>query len=141
MVDEPDNYLGFRVQDEEELQELAELIVEEVESMGHSAAIASDGAEALKYLATQRPQVILSDINMPNMNGCTFRQEIVENFSHLKDVPFIFVSAYAEQDDIADAMEVGADHFVTKPIDFDSLRELVQNLIDGQHQTDNWNQF
>lgn len=120
---------------------LRELIVEEVESMGHAAAIASDGAEALKYLATHHPQVILSDINMPNMNGCAFRQQIVENFSHLKNVPFIFVSAYAEQDDISDAMAVGADHFVTKPIDFDSLRDLVQTLIDGQHQTDDWNQF
>ena len=125
----------------EDEPDLRDLIVEEVESMGHSAAIACDGAEALRYLATHQPQVILSDINMPNMNGCAFRQEIVENFSHLQNVPFIFVSAYAEQNDIADAMEVGADHFVTKPIDFDALRDLVQTLIDGQHQTDNWNQF
>ena len=120
---------------------LRELIVDEVESMGHSATVAGDGLEALKCLATTRPQVILSDINMPNMNGCEFRQELVQNFSHLKHVPFIFVSAYAEQDDVADAMAVGADHFVTKPIDFDSLRDLVQSLIDDQQQADSWNEF
>ena len=125
----------------EDEPDLRDLIVEEIETMGHSAAIASDGAEALRYLATHQPQLILSDINMPNMNGCAFRQQIVENFSHLQNVPFIFVSAYAEQNDIADAMEVGADHFVTKPIDFDALGDLVRTLIDGQRQTDDWNQF
>ncbi|MEM9441394.1 MAG: response regulator, partial [Pseudomonadota bacterium] len=67
----------------EDEPDLRDLIVEEVENMGHSTAIASDGAEALRYLATHQPQLILSDINMPNMNGCAFRQEIVENFSHL----------------------------------------------------------
>ena len=125
----------------EDEPDLRELIVDEVEGMGHSATAAGDGLEALKCLATTRPQVILSDINMPNMNGCAFRQELVENFSHLKHVPFIFVSAYAERDDVADAMAVGADHFVTKPIDFDSLRDLVQSLIDGQEQAESWNEF
>ncbi len=125
----------------EDEPDLRELIADEIECMGHSATVARDGREALKCLATKEPQVILSDINMPDMNGCEFRRELVKNFSHLGNVPFVFVSAYAERNDIADAMEVGADHFITKPIDFDSLREVVQTLVGGKHQTDNWNEF
>ena len=117
----------------EDEADLRELIVEEVGDMGHSVIEACDGKEALLRLATQAPQVILSDINMPNMNGCQFRREMVENFSHLHHVPFVFVSAYAGSNDIADAMETGADHFITKPVDFDSLRELVRNLIGRDH--------
>lgn len=125
----------------EDEADLRELIVDEMESMGHSVTVARHGREALTCLGTKEPQIILSDINMPDMNGCDFRREMIEKFSHLGHVPFVFVSAYAERDDIADAMDVGADHFITKPIDFDSLRELVQSLVGGKHQTDNWNEF
>lgn len=125
----------------EDEADLRELIADEIECLGHSVTVARDGKEALQQLASKQPQVILSDINMPNMNGCEFRQEVLQNFPHLSHVPFVFVSAYAEREDIANAMDVGADHFVVKPIDFEVLHELVSNLAVGGAQADDWSTF
>ena len=114
------------VEDEPSLQEL---IVEEVEDMGHQVFLASNGEEAIRQAATHDPQVILSDINMPKMNGYQFRRELAKSHADLARRPFIFVSAYGDESDIADGLIVGADHYVTKPIDFDHLRGLIAGLV------------
>ncbi len=108
--------------------DLRELIAGEVEDMGHDVIVAQNGEEGLQRAATERPQVILSDINMPKMNGYQFRQELTKRHPHLTKTPFIFVSAYADQSDIADGLIAGANHYVTKPIDFNSLRGLIKDL-------------
>lgn len=113
------------VEDEPGLQEL---IVEEVEDMGHQVVVASNGEEALHMAKTHNPQIILSDINMPKMNGYQLRCELKKSDSRLGKLPFIFVSAYSDQSDIADGLIVGADHYVTKPVDFDLLRGLIAEL-------------
>lgn len=108
--------------------DLRELIAGEVEDMGHEVIVAQNGEEALQCAVTGNPQVILSDINMPRMNGYQFRQELVKRHPHLGKLPFIFVSAYADQSDIADGLIAGADNYVTKPIDFNSLRGLIKDV-------------
>ena len=113
----------------EDETDLRELIVDEVESMGHRATTARDGKEALQCLTRMQPQLILCDINMPNMNGYEFRRTLGDKFPHLSRVPFVFVSAYAEPEDIADGLITGADFYVTKPIDFDKLSGRINELV------------
>lgn len=112
----------------EDERDLRDLIVDEVESMGHEVIVASNGEEALHCAAAKHPQVILSDINMPKLNGYQFRRELSSKHPHLAHLPFIFVSAYAEESDIADGLIAGANHYVTKPINFDSLRGLISDV-------------
>lgn len=84
---------------------------------------AHDGHEALRLFTAQSMQIvlILSDINMPGMSGF----ELLTQIKRMRpDVPVIMISAYGE-DKQAMALELGADGFVSKPIDFQTLRPLI----------------
>lgn len=112
----------------EDDEELLDLLVCELEDMGHRVVSATNGAEGLKQAGTQPPDIILSDINMPQMNGYQFRRKLTETHPKLSKLPFIFVSAYAEESDIADGLITGADYYITKPIDFRMLEGRIKSL-------------
>ena len=78
--------------------------------------------EALTFLESQEKDLlVLSDINMPGMSGF----ELLTQIKRMRpDVPVIMISAYGE-DKQAMALELGADGFVSKPIDFQTLRPLI----------------
>lgn len=84
---------------------------------------AHDGHEALRLFHEQPMEIvlILSDINMPGMSGF----ELLTQIKRLRpSIPVIMISAYGE-DKQALALELGADGFVSKPIDFQTLRPLI----------------
>ena len=89
---------------------------------------AHSGLEALARLA-ENPNVdlILSDINMPEMDGLTLLTRLPQTPNQLKAV---MVSAYGDLQNIRTAMNRGAFDFVTKPIDFSDLETTIQNTID-----------
>jgi CheY-like chemotaxis protein len=92
---------------------------------------AGSGDEALGMLADQiEPQliVILSDINMPGMDGLTLLREI----KRLRpDIPVMMVTAYGDDERRRRASEYGAAEFITKPVDFDLLKEQLRHLPSG----------
>lgn len=112
----------------EDERDLAEIIVEELSDFGHEVHTARNGVEGIEAIRKHRPQIVLADINMPQMNGFQMRQKLVETEPELAKRPFVFVSAFAEKSDIADGLILGADHYVTKPIDFDALHAWVRTL-------------
>ena len=88
---------------------------------------ASSGEQALERLAVEiEPQliVILSDINMPGMDGLTLLDEIRRRFP---DLPVMMVTAYGD-DERRRAGELGAAEFITKPVDFDRLKDQLRQL-------------
>lgn len=91
-------------------------------------ATATNGSEGLEAIRRQHPDIVLADINMPKMNGYEMRQRLMDSNPDLAKKPFIFVSAFAEKCDVADGLLLGADHYITKPIDFDALRAWVSSL-------------
>jgi len=89
---------------------------------------ATSGEEALTLLsAGVRPQliVILSDINMPGMDGLTLLRETKQRWPEL---PVIMVTAYGDDERRRLAGEYGAAAFVTKPVDFDGLKQQLQQF-------------
>jgi two-component system, response regulator, stage 0 sporulation protein F len=89
---------------------------------------ATSGAEALDSLRKGvRPQliVILSDINMPGMDGLTLLGEVKKEWP---DIPVMMVTAYGDEDRRRRAMDLGAIEFITKPVDFASLKERLRRL-------------
>jgi CheY-like chemotaxis protein len=89
---------------------------------------ASSAEEALGKLADGiRPQliVILSDINMPGMDGLGLLREVKQRHT---DLPVIMVTAYGDDERRRKASEYGAAEFVTKPVDFDLLKQQLQQL-------------
>jgi CheY-like chemotaxis protein len=89
---------------------------------------AYSGEEALEKLDTGiRPQliVILSDINMPGMDGLTLLREIKTRWA---DLPVMMVTAYGDDERRRRADEFGAAEFLTKPVDFDLLKQQLRQL-------------
>jgi CheY-like chemotaxis protein len=89
---------------------------------------AASGEEALDKLADGiKPQliVILSDINMPGMDGLSLLREIK---TRRPDLPVMMVTAYGDEDRRRQASEAGALQFLSKPVDFDLLKEELRRL-------------
>ena len=92
---------------------------------------AASGEEALDTLANGvRPEliVILSDINMPGMDGLTLLREIKRR---RPDLPVMMVTAYGDEERRGLASEYGAAEFITKPVDFDFLKTQLRDLSDA----------
>ena len=92
---------------------------------------AGSGEEALERLDTGiRPEliVILSDINMPGMDGLSLLREIKTRWA---DLPVMMVTAYGDDERRRRADEYGALEFITKPVDFDLLKEQLRQLPSG----------
>ena len=93
----------------------------------------TDGNEALEFLNTTNeiPFLILSDINMPKINGFELRQKIHENMElSLKCVPFLFFSTGANKKAVADAYAMSVQGFFHKPMDFRELQDTMKKIVD-----------
>lgn len=94
-------------------------------------AFAFSGEEALDYMKNnnQEAVLILSDINMPGMSGLELLRQIKEKY--VTPPPIVMmITAYGDQENHDQAMQFGADDFLTKPVDFNSLKEKLKT----QHQ-------
>ena len=89
---------------------------------------AGDGQAALDLLNQEKPDVILSDINMPNMNGIEFLKQKAANDS-IKDIPVVMITTESGNDIINEAMTLGAKGSIKKPFTPDQIQTTVGGLI------------
>jgi len=89
---------------------------------------AYDGDEALASVAERAPDIVLLDIMMPNVNGYDVCRELKRD-SRTQFIPVVMVTALKERDDKLKGIEVGADDFLTKPIDRVELLTRIRSLI------------
>jgi len=113
------------VEDEDALRETLEEILELSDIQVNSVGSAED---ALVILKTWIPDLIISDIMMPGMNGFELIK-ILKGKAGLKNVPVIFLSALASEDDQNRGLEAGANGYVTKPFKSVELISLIKKLI------------
>jgi two-component system chemotaxis response regulator CheY len=99
-----------------------------LEDLGFDVAEAGDGAEALAWVRTAVPDVILLDWNMPVMNGLEFVREL-RALQASAQVPVLMVTTNAESADIAGAKEAGVNDYVVKPFTPDTLQEKINALL------------
>lgn len=97
---------------------------------GYTVHVAQDGAAALELARRQKPDVIISDIEMPKMNGYEFCRE-VKHDAALCDVPVVLLSTLSDSVDIIKGLDAGADNYVTKPYDPSYLLSRVESLLKG----------
>lgn len=93
-------------------------------------AFAFSGEEALVYMREnhQEAVLILSDINMPGMSGLELLKEIKEKYEVPPPV-VMMITAYGDADNYNEAIKLGADDFLTKPVDFTALKEKLKTRI------------
>ncbi len=116
------------VDDEQDMQALFEQrFRKEVKENRVKFAFALSGEEALTYLKTHDHEavLILSDINMPGMSGLELLKFIKKEYSTPPPV-VMMITAYGDAENYNQAMQLGADDFLTKPIDFIQLKEKLK---------------
>jgi two-component system, chemotaxis family, chemotaxis protein CheY len=89
---------------------------------------ANDGAEALEALKTQTVGLILSDINMPNMDGIEFLTKVRADEAW-KNLPIVMVSTEGSHAKVLEAVEKGASGYVRKPFTADQIKEKLTGLL------------
>jgi len=87
----------------------------------------TDGEEALKMIGSEEPDMVVTDIVMPNVSGWQITQEIKKN-QQLKKIPIILLSALIEKEGNAERHEIG-DYFMSKPVMMGKLLEKIKELL------------
>ncbi len=115
------------VDDEQDIQALFEQrFRKEIRDKKVEFFFAFSGEEALERMRTMEHEavLILSDINMPGMNGFQLLEEVKKKY--LKPPPVVMmITAYGDAENLRMAKELGADDFLTKPVDFNTLKEKL----------------
>ena len=106
----------------------AELAREILERENYVVSRAENGAKALKMLKEQRFNIILSDIEMPGMDGYEFCRKVKDDPA-TKNIPVILLTVLSDPGDIIRGLESGADNFVTKPFDPDYLLSWIKHHL------------
>jgi CheY-like chemotaxis protein len=99
-----------------------------LEMSGYRVLEAINGEEAVELAYRERPQLILMDLSLPQLDGLAATRRI-RQYAELRDVPIVAVSAHDTADFHADALAAGCNDYVTKPIDFDQLEALLHRLL------------
>ena len=94
---------------------------------GYTVDTASDGREALKHIKLDCPDLIITDINMPHLNGVELIK-LVRQLPECNDLPIIVMTAYGSGK-ASDALEAGADHALKKPLEYDSFIVGINELL------------
>ena len=118
------------VDDEKDVQTLFEQrFRKEIKNGELDFVFAFSGEEALLYLNRheQEAVLILSDINMPGMSGLQLLEHIKQKY-HKPPPVVMMITAYGDADNFNMAKTLGADDFLTKPVDFTALKEKLKNI-------------
>jgi two-component system response regulator PilR (NtrC family) len=111
------------VDDEEAMREFLTVLLEK---QGYRVMAAADGEQALGLIAHQSPNLVISDVRMPKMDGIGLLTGIRKTDPHL---PVIMMTAYASMDSTIQAMRLGADDYITKPFRIDEIRLVVEKAL------------
>ncbi|WP_082885343.1 MULTISPECIES: PAS domain S-box protein [Methylomonas] len=99
-----------------------------LEQHGYRVSVAADGRQALMAAQAQKPDLIISDIMMPGMNGYALCKAIKSD-ENLKETPVILVTSLSDTEDVIRGLECGADNFILKPYNESYLLNRVQFVL------------
>ena len=99
-----------------------------LEMTGYRVVEAMNGEEAVKLAKTESPNLILMDLSLPVIDGLAATR-LIRKLPEFKSTPIIAVSAHDTTDFQSEAIEAGCNTYVTKPIDFNELEELIAKLL------------
>ena len=110
----------------EDDRETAALIGEELAEQGYEVLLAHDGQEGFGAVLKLMPDLVLCDINMPLMSGFQVLEQLTALEPRFNDMPFVFLTALADRENELRGRQLGADDYITKPIDFEILGAIIR---------------
>jgi DNA-binding response OmpR family regulator len=122
----------------EDDRETAALIAEELAERGYDIRVAHDGREGFAGILKFMPDLVLSDISMPVMSGFELLERLTALAPRFGNMPFVFLTALTDRDNELKGRQLGADDYVTKPIDFDLLDAIITARLAGVARNDLW---
>ena len=122
----------------EDDRETAALIAEELLDRGYEVTVAHDGREGLAAILRTMPDLVLSDISMPAMSGFELLESLIALAPRFSKMPFVFLTALTDRDNELKGRQLGADDYVTKPIDFDMLAAIITARLAGVARSGLW---
>src|SRR5580693_10417142 len=122
----------------EDDRETAALIAEELIDRGYDVSVAHDGREGLAAILKIMPDLVLSDISMPAMSGFELLERLTALAPRFSKMPFVFLTALTDRDNELKGRQLGADDYVTKPIDFEMLATIITARLASIARTGLW---
>ena len=107
------------------------MLLNQLLSTKYIVKTASNGKEAMKIIRKEELDIIISDVMMPVMNGIELTRKIKSNANY-KHLPIILLTAKTQEEDRNNALEVGADSYVTKPFKLSDLELRINNIIENR---------
>jgi CheY-like chemotaxis protein len=125
LVDSQDVVKVLLVEDTEDNRQMMRRLLE---MSGYQVVEAINGEEAVKLASRERPRIILMDLSLPLIDGLTATRRI-RSLPGLSKVPIVAVSAHDTADFHSEALAAGCNAYITKPIDYPDLEEIVNRLL------------
>ena len=122
----------------EDDRDTADLIAEELFDRGYDVNVAYDGREGFSAILKTEPDLVLSDISMPVASGFEILERLTAVAPRFRNMPFVFLTALTERQFELKARQLGADDFITKPIDFDLLDTIIGARLTGVARNETW---
>jgi DNA-binding response OmpR family regulator len=122
----------------EDDRETATLIAEELSERGYDVVVAHDGREGFAAILRSQPDIVVSDISMPVMSGFELLERLTALAPRFRNMPFVFLTALTDRDNELKGRQLGADDYVTKPLDFDRLDAIVAARLAGVARNELW---
>ncbi len=119
-------YLKVLVVDDYE--NMRKKLLKDLEKLGLKVTEASNGVEALSILSKEKFDVMITDIVMPEMDGFELCEE-VRTRTDLRDLPVVITSTHCDSNYIVKALRLGADDYISKPIERDVLEKVLRRII------------
>ena len=109
----------------EDDRDTASLICEELVDRGFEVRVAYNGREGLAAILKEPPDLVLSDVGMPGMSGFELLGTLTSMEPRFESMPFVFLTALSDRDTELRGWQLGADDYLTKPVDYDVLAALI----------------
>ena len=106
--------------------ELRELLHELICQMGHASKTAADGVDALEKMEEEQFDIVITDINMPRLNGVGLIKRIASDYT---DTDVIAITGYQTEYNYTDIIALGASDFISKPINIDEFEAKIKRVV------------
>ena len=110
-------------------QRILDLLVEELRDHGFEVRGLTVSARAIEEILAFKPDLVICDIMMPPPSGFELLEQLRARTDRIASIPFVFLSALSDRVDVLKGRRLGADDYVTKPIDFEMLAEIVKSRL------------